>query len=78
MTMAGQILGIERFLHTHSNCVLAQFIFPQLRPNWKYFYNGEPVLVQKHVVGYHLDSTHRVHIGRFCEKRTASWDGVST
>ena len=34
MTMAGQILGIERFLYTHSNRVLAQFIYTQFRPNW--------------------------------------------
>ena len=37
MTMAGQILGIERFLHTHSNRVLAQFIYPQLRPKGRIF-----------------------------------------
>ena len=52
MTMAGQILGIERFLHTHTNRILAQFIFPQLRPKGSVFV-GEPVLVQKHFVGYH-------------------------
>ena len=58
MTMAGQILGIERFLHTHSNRVLAQFIYPQLRPKGRIFI-GEPVLVQKHFVGNHLSR----HIG---------------
>ena len=52
MTMAGQILGIECFLYTHSNRVLTQFIFSLLRPKGSIFI-GEPVLVRKHFVGYH-------------------------
>ena len=77
MTMAGQILGIERFIYTHSNRVLAQFIYQQLRPKGRIFI-GEPVLVQRHFVGNHLVPAHRVHSGRFREWRTASWNGVST
>ena len=34
--------------------------------------------MQKHFVGYHLVPLNRVHIGRFREWRTASWNGVGT